>query len=84
MTWQDIVLTIAIILFSYALIPQVYEGFKKKKGLVNLQTSSITAAGMYAVSIVYFTLNLYFSTIIGIINAVLWTLLFIQKLIYKS
>ena len=36
MIWQDVVIAIVNILFSYALIPQVYKGFKHKKGFVVL------------------------------------------------
>ena len=83
MTWQDIVITIVIIAFAYALIPQIYQGFKQKKGFINLQTSGITSIGMYVITFVYFTLSLYFSTIIGFITGTLWAILFFQKLIYK-
>tara|TARA_Y100000296_G_scaffold81603_1_gene109153 strand:+ start:729 stop:980 length:252 start_codon:yes stop_codon:yes gene_type:complete len=83
MTWQDIVITITIIAFGYALIPQVYQGFKQKKGFINLQTSGITALGMYVITFVYFTLKLYFSTIVVFITAVFWTILFAQKIVYK-
>ena len=83
MVWQDIVITITIMAFSYALIPQIYQGFKQKKGLINLQTSSITAIGMYILTAIYLTLNLYFSAIIGEITAILWTILFFQKVKYK-
>ncbi len=83
MTWQDIAITGIIIAFSYALIPQIYTGFKKKKGLINPQTSLITGIGMYLLSIIYFTMDLYFSTIMSLITGIFWTILFIQKIIYK-
>ncbi len=34
-----------MVLFSYALISQVYLGFKEKKGFINIQTSLITSEG---------------------------------------
>jgi|TARA_Y100000310_G_scaffold343968_1_gene454257 hypothetical protein len=83
MVWQDIVITIVIISFSYALLPQIYQGFKQKKGFINLQTSGITGSGMYILSVMYFTLELYFSSLMVFIGAILWTILFIQKIIYK-
>ena len=83
MSWQDITITGIIISFSYALIPQIYNGFKEKKGLINFQTSLITSIGMYLLSIIYFTMDLYFSTIISLITGIFWTILFIQKIIYK-
>jgi len=84
MIWQDIVLTIANLIFSYALIVQVYTGFKIRKGLMNIQTALSTTMALYAITIVYFSLGLYFSTIIGAINGTLWLILFIQKLKYKE
>ena len=83
MIWQDIAITIIIIAFSYALIPQIYKGFKKKKSLINLQTSFITGLGMYLLSFIYFTMDLYFSTIISFITGIFWTILFIQGINYK-
>ncbi len=67
----------------YALLPQVYQGFKHKKGFINLQTSVITAIGMYAISYAYLTLKLYFSAFMGLITGTLWIILFFQKMIYK-
>ena len=83
MTWQDIIITICIIGFSYALIPQIYKGFKEKKGTIHLQTSIITPIGLYILSVIYITLNLFFSAIMMFINAILWTTLLIQKIKYK-
>lgn len=82
--WQDLVIALANILFGYSLAYQVYRGFREKKGFLTLQTSFLTTIGLYAMSITYFTLNLYFSTIIATFNATMWLLLFIQRLIYKK
>jgi len=81
--WQDYVFTIANIFFAYALIPQVLQGFKEKKGHINFQTGFLTTLGMYGVVVAYASLNLWFSTIIGTFNATMWLILFIQKIIYK-
>lgn len=75
--WQDITLTIANIVFGYALIPQVYQGFKNQKAYINFQTGLLSTLGLYAVTIVYFSFGLKFSTIICGFNATLWLLLFI-------
>ena len=83
MIWQDIVIFVSISLFSYALIPQIYQGFKKKKGEINLQTSLITFIGMYILTFTYFTLNLYFSTVVAFITGTLWFILFIQRITYN-
>ena len=81
--WQDIVITIANFIFAYALIPQVVKGFKDKKAHIHIQTGLLTTTGMYAMSFAFFSLGLLFSTIIGVFNATMWLLLFIQSLIYK-
>ena len=84
MVWQDIVITVTLIVFSYALLPQIYQGFKHKKGFVNLQTSAITALGTYVLGFVYFTLKLYFSAFMVFIIGTLWAILFFQKITYKK
>ncbi len=81
MIWQDIVVTIASLVFTYALIIQVYTGFKAKKGLINFWTALLTTTALYAIALIYFTLNLLFSSIIGAVNGTLWLILFIQKII---
>ncbi len=81
--WQDIVITISIIFFAYALIPQIIQGFKKRKQDILLQTSLITSIGMYAITIAYLTLNLIFSSITAAITGTLWAIIAIQKIFYK-
>jgi len=84
MVWQDIVITIVIIFFSYALVPQIIRGFREKRGLMAFQTTLITSVGMFAIAITYLTMNLFFSTIMAFITGTLWTILFIQGIIYKN
>ncbi|HJX50017.1 MAG TPA: hypothetical protein VJ438_01000 [Candidatus Nanoarchaeia archaeon] len=81
--WQDYLITVVSLIFAYALIPQVIQGFKHKKGYINFQTALFNTIGMYLVVIAYSTLNLWLSTIIGTFNATMWLLLLIQKIIYK-
>ncbi|PIO07544.1 hypothetical protein COU59_03245 [Candidatus Pacearchaeota archaeon CG10_big_fil_rev_8_21_14_0_10_34_12] len=83
MVWQDIVIAIVIVFLAYALIPQIYKGFKEKRGLISLQTSIITGVGMYILSYIYFTLNLFFSATMVFISGLFWTILFFQKKFYK-
>lgn len=84
MVWPDITLTLANLTFTYALIPQVYQGFKTKKGAIVLQTGILTSLGLFASCIAFFSLNLIFSGTICNINAMLWTTLAFQKLIFKE
>ena len=81
--WQDVVITVSVILFGYALVPQIIQGFVKRKQDINLQTSLITAGGMYAITIAYFTLNLTFSTITTGVTGTLWLIIGLQKIFYK-
>ena len=84
MSWQDIVITIANLIFAYSLINQVYYGFKTKKGLLTLTTSGLSFIGLCSISIAFFTLSLYFSALAALITAILWLILFIQRIIYKK
>ena len=83
MIWQDIVITIANIIFSASLLPQIYYGFKKKEGTITLITSGPTFIALYAICFAFFTLSLYFSTIMSFITGSLWLVLFVQRLIYR-
>jgi len=84
MVWQDIVITIVMIFFSYALVPQIIKGFKEKRGLIAFQTALITSIGMFVITVTYSTINLIFSTIMALITGILWTILLIQGQIYKN
>ena len=83
MTWQDITLMTLNIFFGYALIPQVYYGFKSKTKHITLQTALITTLALYTQTFVFFTLQLTLTTIASSTIAFLWTLLLIQTIIYK-
>ncbi len=84
MLWQDIVIVVANIIFFASLVPQVYYGFKEKKGFITLATSGPIAIGLYAMSISFYTLNLYFSSIVSMMTGTLWLVLFIQRLMYRK
>jgi len=84
MIWQDLVITLAILLMSYALIPQVIKGFRTKKALISIQTAIITSIALYSISFVYFTLNLYFSSAMNFLTGTLWTVILIQSLKYRN
>lgn len=84
MIWQDLIITIGNILVGYALIPQVYKGFKEKKAHIAIQTGIITTIGLYAIGISLLTLNLFFSGAVTSFNATMWLILFIQSIKYKK
>lgn len=84
MIWQDAVVSIASIVFIYAMIPQIIYGFKKKRGLITYQFSILNILAMIALSIAYFSLDMLFSTIASVIITSLWTTLLIQRIIYPD
>jgi hypothetical protein len=84
MIWQDFALTAVSIVFMISLVPQVYLGFKKKIGTITRTTSIPTFLGLFFISGVYITLELYLSAIIGFFVGLLWFALFIQRIIYKK
>lgn len=84
MIWQDLVISTASLIFCIALIPQIYDGYKKKKSLINLWASGPTFLGLFTMAYAFFTLSLFYSAIVDFINAIFWLILFIQGIIYKK
>jgi hypothetical protein len=84
MIWQDLIITIANLLFTFSLFGQVSHGFKKKKGFIMLKTAGLTSLGLYLVAMSFLTLNLHYSGAVSFINATLWAIIFFQRLIYKK
>ena len=83
MIWQDIVIAIANIFFTYSLVYQVHYGFKKKKGLMTLTTSFLSFVGLYAMALAFVTMNLFYSATMIFINGTMWFVLFLQRLKYE-
>ena len=83
MIWQDIVIMLVNIALGDALVPQIIKDFKAKKCEVTIQTSAVSAISLYIMAIAVFTLNLYFSAAITFLDAILWTIILIQKFRYK-
>lgn len=82
MVWQDFALTLVGIIFVYSVIPQIYVGFKKRKGFITLPTSILATIAVIIQTIALFTLNLYFSAIVSVVLLIGWILLLIQRIIY--
>ena len=82
MIWQDLTISVVNLLLVYSIIPQIYQGFKRKKGFITIQTSFITSIGLYVIAFAVFTLGLYFSSIVITVNATLWLVLLIQRIKY--
>jgi len=82
MIWQDIVISIVVIIFSLALVPQVLHGFKYKSGAIRHSASIPTFTGLFVLTWTYTTLNLTFSAIFAFVTGMLWLLLFVQRIKY--
>jgi len=82
MIWQDIVASLAAVLFVYSLMPQIIYGFKTRKGLIALQFSIINIIAMIGLVIVYYSFGLYFAFGLNILLIFLWLILVFQRLKY--
>ncbi len=82
--WQDIAIAAFTIVIDLALIPQIIHGFKTKRKNITFSTGLLYIISTFALSFIYFTLNLYLSTIVQSIGAIEWLTLFIQSIVYKK
>lgn len=82
MNYQDIIIAIVNICFIYALVPQVYYGFKMKKPFVTFQTSVITFLGLVVLTFVFLSLDLILSTVAALFSSICWYLLLVQRVVY--
>lgn len=79
---QDLVIALCIIGLAYALIPQVYHGFKYRKGTITYQTGLITWILLWIMSFFLMKAGLRFSGAMNIVIGILWMLLVIQRKLY--
>ena len=63
---------------------QVMHGYKSKKAFLTLTTTAVTSVGLYVIAVALFTLGLVYSSIVSLVNAALWTILFVQRIHYKK
>ena len=78
-SWQDMVLAVCIAAFNVALIPSVIGKSKPQ-----LSTSVLTFSFLLPQAVVFFSLSLWYSFVMCVINASLWATLGIQKFRSKS
>lgn len=72
--WQDFVLSFIGIIFTAALIPQLIDVYKNN--VMNSTTCFITSSGCFVIAYVDFTLNLPYASIMSVITAIVWGLMF--------
>jgi uncharacterized protein with PQ loop repeat len=80
--WQDIGLSVVVILFNIALVPQIIYGAKTKRKTIATSTALLTSAGAAFIAYIYFSLNLYTSAGIQLASAILWFVLLMQSIKY--
>jgi hypothetical protein len=73
-SWQDIVLAISVLAFNIALLPSLI-GKQKPR----IATSLLTALFLIPEVIVFFSLSLWYSFAMALINAIFWTILAAQR-----
>jgi hypothetical protein len=73
--WQDLVLSTCILGFSLALIPTLLS----KKHNPHASTGIMTALFQLVAFTVYISLHLWYSAAMGLLNAILWTVIVAQS-----
>jgi hypothetical protein len=84
MNIQDIVITIATIILSVSLIPQIILGFKNKTQSISYITSIFSLIALLFMAAAFASLELWLSTIITVLNAIPWLIFIIQRFIYTK
>ncbi len=84
MIWQDIVISIANLVFLGSVIYQIYHGYKIKECSIALLVSGMTTFGLIVVAVCFVTLSFYYSAIISLLSTICWGILFIQRIKYKK
>jgi len=73
--WQDIVLAVSIFGFNIALIPTIFSKHKP-----HASTGILTALFQLLALVVFISLSLWYSATMSLLNAILWTVIVVQKL----
>jgi len=82
MTWQDIVLSVVSISFTYSLIPQIIYSVKKQSVDISWQTLIITSIGLLVMAVTLGTINLNLTAITTWITSFCWFILLFIKIEY--
>jgi|GEM_PF-620050 len=77
--WQDILLSACILGFNIALFPTIFSRHKP-----HASTGMMTAFFQLVAFVVYVSLSLWYSAAMAMLNAVLWSIIVIQKLTLRQ
>ena len=72
--WHDVVLSVSVLAFNIALLPSLL-GKQKPR----VATSLLTALFIVPEIIVFFSLSLWYSFAMALLNAIFWSILAIQR-----
>ena len=78
MNWQDIVFTVGSFIFAVALIPTI-----RAKEKPPALTSAVTFLVLVAFVVCYKSLGYYVSMASGMLTAICWLILYLQKVVKK-
>ena len=84
-SFPSIRLIFADFLFSFFSLVnelQISDFFKTKKGLISIQLALLNIIAMIGLIIVYANFNLTYSTILNILDTLLWVVLLVQRFMY--
>ena len=84
MVWQDNVISIANIVLSISLVPQILHGFKTKTCDIKKATSIPIILALSSLVVAYITLSLYLSAIMTATVVIGWIILLTQSIIYSN
>lgn len=73
--WQDYVITVVQVVFVFALIPTITHPTQKPP----LLSCVVTASGMIALTISYYSLSLWFSATLATVVTLEWLMVGIQR-----
>lgn len=77
--WQDLVLAVAEFALLVSIIPQLILGFKNERGYITYVTAINAALCLGAIGVAMFTLDLFFTAIVAVLNSIAWALFIVQR-----
>ena len=83
--WQDYAFTIASLMFGYSLVPQLIKNHEVRSAeQISWQLMLISLATVLLSTIACYTLKLFLTTGMNLIQSLCWVAMIIQKLYYKE
>jgi len=79
----DVIVAIIGFLFAVILIPQVIDSIRGRRD-TNPITSSLMAAGVFTVAIVFFLIKMPWIAVSNILMGIMWTILFVCSIVKKG